>query len=419
MMLDGNLDPKLLQAFATSVAIGLLIGLERERRPSARAGLRTFALVAMLGTLSAMLGQLTGSAWLPAAGLLVVGAMMISSYLTQPDASDPGTTTVVAVLVCYCLGAAVWHGQTQLAVMLAITTTVLLYFKAELEGITERLTSRDLISILQFAVLSLVVLPILPDRDLGPYQALNPHQIWLMVVLIAGVSLAGYAALRFVGVKHGAPVIGLLGGLVSSTATTLVFARHASKDDKFVPTAVVVILLANLTMMARLVVIAGVLAPGLLKLIVAALLPGWLVGLAAAFIVWRKQDGHGELPMPAVRNPTEIRVALGFGLMYALILLCTAWLSDALGDKGLYGVALVSGLTDVDAITISSLRLLQLQKLSEQPVVVAIALAVLANLFFKSALVVGVGGAALARRTLPSLALVAAAIGASVGLTLA
>jgi uncharacterized membrane protein (DUF4010 family) len=122
--------------------------------------------------------------------------------------------------------------------------------------------------------------------------------------------------------------------------------------------------------------------------------------------------------MPEVRNPTEIRSALGFGLMYALILVCAAWLSDALGDKGLYGVALVSGLTDVDAITLSSLRLLQLHKLSEQPVMVAIALAVLSNLVFKLALVAGVGGVALARRTLPSLALVAVTIGTSVATTL-
>jgi uncharacterized membrane protein (DUF4010 family) len=415
---DTTPDLTHLEAFATSVAIGLLIGLERERRPSARAGLRTCALVALLGTLAAMLGQIAASTWLPAAGLAIIGLMMISSYFTQPDPSDPGTTTVVAVLVCYCLGAAVWFGYVQLAVMLAITTTVLLYFKAELEGITERLTSRDLISILQFAVLSLVVLPILPNRGFGPFQALNPHQIWLMVVLIAGVSLTGYAALRLVGARHGAPVIGMLGGLVSSTATTLVFSRHARQDSQLVPTAVVVILLANLTMIARLVTIVGLLAPAVLRLILTALLPGLLIGLATALLVWRRQERRDELPMPEVRNPTEIRSALGFGLMYALILVCAAWLSDALGDKGLYGVALVSGLTDVDAITLSSLRLLQLHKLSEQPVMVAIALAVLSNLVFKLALVAGVGGVALARRTLPSLALVAVTIGTSVATTL-
>ena len=127
----------------------------------------------------------------------------------------------------YALGAATWYGYDQLAVMLAIGTTVLLYFKAQLRGIATRLEARDWISMLQFGVLSLVILPILPDREYGPYDALNPHQIWLMVVLIAGVSLAGYAALQLAGARYGAAFVGVFGGLASSTATTLVYARKA------------------------------------------------------------------------------------------------------------------------------------------------------------------------------------------------
>ncbi|MCC6658049.1 MAG: MgtC/SapB family protein, partial [Rhodocyclaceae bacterium] len=216
--------PPQLQAFITSLAVGLLMGLERERRRSAKAGLRTFALVALLGTLSGLLAEQADAGWIIAAGLLAVGAMIIAAYLNQPDdAGDPGTTSVVAILVCYCLGAAIWFGHGALAVMLAIAVTVLLYFKAELHGISHRLTPKDLISILQFAVLSFVILPILPDRDYGPYLAFNPYQAWLMVVLVSGVSLAGYAALRLAGPQHGAPMMGLLGGLVSSTATTAVF----------------------------------------------------------------------------------------------------------------------------------------------------------------------------------------------------
>ena len=161
--------PPHLQAFMTSLAIGLLIGLERERRSSAKAGLRTFALVALLGTLSGLLAEKAGSGWILAAGLLAVGAMIIAAYINRPDdAGDPGTTSVVAILVCYCLGAAVWFGYGTLAVMLGIATTVLLYFKAELHGLSSQLTSKDLISILQFAVLTFVILPILPDRNYGP-----------------------------------------------------------------------------------------------------------------------------------------------------------------------------------------------------------------------------------------------------------
>ncbi len=410
--------PPHLQAFMTSLAIGLLVGLERERRSSAKAGLRTFALVALLGTLSGMLSEQAGAGWILAAGLLMVGATIIAAYLKQPDdAGDPGTTSVVALLVCYCLGAAVWFGYGTLAVMLGIATTALLYFKAELHGLSSKLTPKDIISMLQFAVLSLVILPILPDRNYGPYEALNPYQAWLMVVLVSGVSLAGYAAMRLAGPQHGAPMMGLLGGLVSSTATTVVFSRHARAHAALTRTAMVVIMIASLMVLLRLTVMAAVVAPAIIEPLAKVLTGGLVLGLAVTVFGWRRLEAQGELPMPEVRNPTEIRTALGFGALYAAVLFCSAWLSDVAGAKGMYAVALASGLTDVDAITLSSLRLFSLDRLSAAEAVTSIALAVLSNLTFKAGLVITLGGWGLARRTLPAMLAVAAGIG--IGLFLA
>lgn len=404
--------PPHLQAFMTSLAIGLLIGLERERRSSAKAGLRTFALVALLGTLSGLLAEKTGSGWILSAGLLSVGAMIIAAYINRPDdAGDSGTTSVVAILVCFCLGAAVWFGYGTLAVMLGIATTVLLYFKAELHGLSSQLTSKDLISILQFAVLSFVILPILPDRNYGPYEALNPYQAWLMVVLVSGVSLAGYAALRLAGPQHGAPMMGLLGGLVSSTATTVVFSRHAHAHVALARTAMVVIMIASLMVLLRLTVMAAVVAPDVIEPLAKVFAGGLVLGLAVTAFGWRRLEAQGELPMPEVRNPTELRTALGFGALYAVVLFCSAWLSDVAGTKGMYAVALASGLTDVDAITLSSLRLFSIDKLSAGQAVTAIALAVLSNLTFKAGLIVTLGGWKLARLTLPAMLAVAAGIG--------
>ena len=165
-----------LPRFITSLAVGLLIGLERERSPAAKAGLRTFALVALFGTVAAMLSEETATPWLLTGGLLVVGLMIIVAYLREREESaDPGTTTVAAIVLCYGLGAMIWHGYSTLAVMLAIVTTMLLYFKSELRGITQKLSRRDLTSMLQFAVLSFIILPILSDRNFGPYDALNPR----------------------------------------------------------------------------------------------------------------------------------------------------------------------------------------------------------------------------------------------------
>lgn len=406
-----------VQAFAVSLGIGLLIGLERERKTDAKAGLRTFALSALFGCLAAMLGEKSGSGWIIAVGMLILAAMMITALASDPqDDGDPGTTSVVALMVCYGLGALVWYGQATLAVMLAIATTVLLYFKAQLQDVTRSLTHKDLISILQFGVLSMVVLPILPNQDYGPYQALNPHQIWWMVVLISGLSLAGYAALRFVGNRHGAPLLGFFGGLVSSTATTMVFARHARADEKLTETATLVILIANLVVTVRLGIVAAMLAPSLLAPLAGVLGAGLALGLVVALIKWRMLTAAGELPLPEVKNPTEIRTALSFGFLYGAVLLLSSWLQDVAGSGGLYLVALASGLTDVDAITLSTLRLFNQQTLTANPAVVAIGLASLSNLIFKSGLVIAIGGKGLAHRVLPGLAAIGVGFVAGIAL---
>lgn len=402
-----------LESFALSIAIGLLMGLERERRPSAGAGLRTFALVALLGSLAALLAERGAGPWILVVGFAAVAAMIIAAHLRQPDPEDPGTTSVVALLVCYCLGALVWFGYPRIAVMLGIASTVLLYLKTELRGIASRLTPADYASMLQFGVLSLVILPVLPNRDFGPYHAFNPYQIWLMVVLIAGMSLAGYAALRLVGPRSGAPLIGLFGGLVSSTATTLVFARDARRNPGMTTTATVVILLANVIMMLRVAGIVGVLAPGLLPGTLITLAGGLVPATAVAAYGWAKLRRAESSPMPQVRNPTELRAALGFGLMYGIVLFLSAWLSDIAGETGIYGVALVSGLTDVDAITLSSLRLFAMTQLAGETAITAIGLAVVANLVFKFGLSAAIAGGGLARGVLPGMVMAAIGIGVS------
>jgi uncharacterized membrane protein (DUF4010 family) len=387
-----------LPLFLTSLSIGLLIGLERERNPSAKAGLRTFTLVAVFGTLIAMLASQSGSSWLLGAGLLAVAAMIISVYMNTPtENNDPGTTTVAALLVCYSLGALVWYGMTELAIMLAIATTTLLYFKPELQGWSQRLTRRDLVSILQFSVLSFVILPILPDNSYGPYNAFNPHNAWMMVVLISGLSLAGYVALHWTGHRYGAPLLGVFGGLASSTATTMVYARHSKTSENMVRLSAVVILIASQVVLIRLAVVSAVVSPGVIGKLLPPMGLGLLFGLVFTLLGWRRLHTSSELPMPQTANPTEIHAALGFGLLYVIVLLCSAWLSDIAGSSGLYIVAMISGLTDVDAITLSSLRLFSLDKLSGNQAVAAIAIAFISNMLFKFGMLFFIGGRALAK----------------------
>ncbi len=394
-------DLSILPRYLVAIALGLLMGLERERNPSAKAGLRTFALTGLFGVLASHIADMTDSPWMIVAGLVLTGAMIVAAYARKPNEDgDPGTTTVSALLICYGLGVLCWFNQLQLAAMLGIGATILLYFKAELRGISQTLTRRDLISILQFAVLSLIVLPLLPNVGYGPYGAINPHQIWWMVVLISGLSLAGYAALRIVGQQHGAILVGLLGGLVSSTATTLTFSRHGRQSESLKNLAIIVIVLANLVVLVRLSIITGLLAGGVLSALIPILLGGLIAGTLAAVYGLRKLKPGPEAPELTLSNPTEIRTALTFGLIYAAVLLASAWLSDYAGAKGLYAVAAVAGLTDVDAITLSTLRLHNLDQIATTQAVNAITLAFLSNLVFKSGLVLLIGGWQVARHAI-------------------
>jgi uncharacterized membrane protein (DUF4010 family) len=387
-----------LPQFLTSLAIGLLIGLERERNPSAKAGLRTFTLVSLFGTLTAMLATKSGATWLLAAGMLAVGAMIISVYVHKPvEDNDPGTTTIAALLVCYGLGAMIWYDQPMLAVMLAVVVTILLYFKPELHGMTLRMTRRDVVSILQFSVLTFVVLPILPDQNYGPYGAFNPHQAWLMVVLVSGLSLAGYVALHWTGHRYGAPLLGFLGGLASSTATTLVYARQSKVSADMVKLSAVVILIASQVVMIRLMVMSAAVSAGILPSLIPVLGLALIFGVIATVFDWRRLATSFNLPIPESYNPTEIHAAVGFALLYVAVLLCSAWLSDIAGSKGLYVVSVVGGLTDMDAVTLSSLRLFSLHKLTTQQAVTSIAFANLSNMLFKFGIAIFIGGRGLAK----------------------
>ena len=404
--------------FLTSLALGLLLGLQRERTPSAKAGLRTFALVALFGTVSGLIAAAADSAWIIAAGLVLVGLMIIAAYRHEDERpeADSGTTTMIAVLLCFGLGVMVWYDRTQLAVAIAIAATVLLHFKAELHGFSERISQQDLASILQFAVLSFIVLPLLPDRGLGPHGALNPYHIWLMVVLVSGVSLAGYLALRLLGAKESLFLVGAFGGLVSSTATTLVYARQGKIESAMIPIGGAIIVISNVVVLARLAVISAVVAPSALPVVLPVLACGLALGLAALAPRLRGVIAAPALKVPDLSNPTQLRVALGFGVLYAVVLAGSAWLSERAGSEGLYTLAVVSGFVDVDAITLSSLSLSNSGKITAAVAATTIGLAYFSATALKLGVLLVMGNAEMLKRC--ALALVAPGLGVAAGLLL-
>lgn len=415
-----------------SLGIGLLIGLERERDRTRVAGLRTFGFVSFLGTLLTIIGQkLNILVWILPIGLFAIVILGGVAYLSERwniengtrtneiatlIENEPGITTQAALLITYCFGILIALQMITLVVMLAIITTMLLYFKPELHGIAQNLSRRDLLSILQFGILSFIVLPILPNHNVGPYHALNPHQIWIMVVLISGINLAGYIALRLVGQRYGAPLLGIFGGLVSSTATTLIYSRQGKNaTPTMIQLALVIILLANLVVMLRLAGLVAVMSD--MELVIKSTPvfgTAFLFGLIGVVYAWRGLEKQTSLAKLEVKNPTEIKTALTFGGLYAIVLVATAWLSDIAGSSGLYTIAMVSGLTDVDAITLSSIRLYDLHNLTADQVVTAISLAIIANMIFKFSLVLFIAGGKLAKQCAFGMSIVA--LGVLIGL---
>jgi uncharacterized membrane protein (DUF4010 family) len=391
-----------LHAFVISLALGLMMGLERERRGGTNAGLRTFGLVGVAGTAAAMIAQQTGSPWLLPVMVAGLVAMMIAADQHRGDADEqPDTTTTVALLLCFLFGVMLWHGHTRLTVALALGATALLYFKAELHGATQRLTRQDIVSFLQFALITFVVLPVLPDQGYGPYGVLNPYTIWLMVVLTSGLSLAGYATLRLAAQATAVPLLGLLGGLVSSTATTLVFARKVRDDPKHAGTAFVIVTLANLVVPMRMAVLAAVLAPAVLPVLIPVLAAGVVAGAALPLRGWlAMRSSHA--PAPDYGNPTNLRHALMFGAIFAVVLVVSAAFHDQAGEMGVYAVAAVSGLADMDAIAISTFKLLTGGLLTPAQAAIAVVIALAANMAFKATLVLVVAGRALAARVAAS-----------------
>ena len=346
--------------------------------------MRTFALVALLGTLAASAGDPT---WTVPVGLAAVAAMLIVAYSREPAHEDPGTTTVVAALVCYLLGVLAGVGEPALAGALAIGVTALLYFKPEIEGISTALKRHEQVSVLQFLVVTFIVLPILPDRGYGPYAALNPRNIWLMVVLVSGIGLASYVALRAAGSRHGVLMTGILSGLLSSTAATVLYARRSRESAAMERLAFAVVPLANLVPLARIAVLAAVVAPALLANLAPLLGAALAAGLGAAVFFVRGVE-RGDAPVPESANPAEMGTALRFGALYAIVLLAAAWLADVAGHRGLYAAALAAGTVDIDPIVLSALKLFNAGDVPERAAVAMIALAYLANVAFKLGILV-------------------------------
>jgi uncharacterized membrane protein (DUF4010 family) len=383
----------LLHQIALATGLGLLVGLQRQWATREIAGIRTFPLITLLGLILTVLAQGYGG-WLPAAGILSVVALMVIANVARWNAGDSagtGITTEIAALVMYGVGAMLAMDLAAPAVVTTGLVAVLLHWKDPLHTFVKRIGESDFDAIVGFVLIAFVILPVLPNQDFGPYSVLNPFEIWLMVVLIVGISMAGYVAFKFFGTRAGAVVAGITGGLISSTATTVGYARRSRENPARSPAAALVVTLASVVVFGRVLVEIAVVAPDIFGETAPPLIAMGVLMLLIALVLLFRAPGEHDAEASDPEPPSDLKSAIVFGGLYAAVLLAVSFAREYLGEGGLYGVAALSGLTDMDAITLSTAQLVKGGGIAADVGWRLILVGSLSNLVFKSGVVAVLG----------------------------
>lgn len=385
---------EIAQKLGLATGLGLLVGIQREWTKPHVAGVRTFTLLTVLGTVVGIFSENAGN-WLIVATLLAVALMLVVGnfvkYVDEED-TDPGLTTQTAALVMYLVGVGIALDYRLLSIMVGGGTAVLLHWKERLHRFVQRLGKADLKAIIQLVLIALVILPILPNESYDPYEVLNPFEIWMMVCLIVGISLGGYIASKFLGARTGALVGGVLGGLISSTATSVSYARRTRQSPSQASLAAVVIMMASTIVFGRVLVEIAIVTPEIWMQIVWPLIAmmGWMLLITVTFFFTRGKQQADVAPQD--EDPSEIRAAIVFGVLYAAVLFAVAAVKENFGTEALYAVATLSGLTDMDAITLSTAQMVKKDNLEVGVGWRMILVGAMSNLLFKG-LAVGFLGA--------------------------
>jgi uncharacterized membrane protein (DUF4010 family) len=401
--------------FLLSLALGLLIGIERERAFSGENrhipfGARTFALIALLGTLASHLANAGVGIVLAAFTALIV----VAAYLRPPIEGryDSGTTTEVAAVITFGLG---WiaHGEPRLAAMLGVIVVLVLWLKPRIHAFAHGgLRDQEVKAALTFLVIALVVLPLLPDRTVDPWGIANPSKLWLLFVLIGGVGFAGYIAVRALGPTRGLATAGFFAGLVSSTAATLSLSQRTEAQPEFAGAFATGIVLANVASAIAQTLVVAVAAPALLRdaviLLGAPILVGALGTLAAVRFLARRDRPSPDAAFQ-LANPLELKPALAMAAAFAAVLAVAAVAGRMFGTSGVIVTAAIAGTNDVHAATLAASTLSTAGSITPRDALLAILVAFVVNMIVKVTIVGVVGGRRLLATTAPPLVAMAAA----------
>ncbi|MEO8500702.1 MAG: MgtC/SapB family protein [Vicinamibacteria bacterium] len=401
--------------FGTALGLGLLLGFERQRKQKPNeeefAGARTFALVSLLGAAAAHLQLTLQLSWFLPVAFLAVAALTVASFVITSQKGNVGATTEVSALLTFAFGALCATGEEGLATALAVCTLLLLSMKAWSIETAQHIESEDIKAVLKFSIITVIVLPLLPNQAYGPepMNVLNPYKVWLMVVLISGLNFASYVLVKVLGQEHGIPLTGILGGLVSSTAVTLGFSQRSRREPQMSSSLALGILMAWTVMFFRVLIAVAVINAGLARrLAVGVGILATVSLLSCAFLYTRRASGERGM-VKSGSNPFELGEAVKFGLLFGLVTLAAKAAEVYFGSAGLYLAGAIAGLTDVDAIALSMANLADGNADMTGVAARTILIAVMANTVTKTVMAASVGSRELRNRMLPFAALLMAA----------
>jgi uncharacterized membrane protein (DUF4010 family) len=394
--------------FAISLALGALVGVERERTrlhgagegASLPGGVRTFPLFALLGCTLAWLGEHYGPPVF-AVGLAGFALLVVAIYVVTSLGGDVGATTEAAAFLTFVVGAMVYAGEPLLASAIAVAMTVLLSARERLHDLARKIEAEDLYAALTLAVVTVIVLPLLPDRGYGPWAVWNPFRIWLLVVFISAIGFGGYVGVKLLGAGRGIALAGLFGGIVSSTAATLSMSGRSKEEPGLSRAFAAGIALAWGAMFVRVIAEVAAVDAALLERVLPPIAAAAVTGLAGAGIAtWHANRASGTAPA-AYRNPFRLVSALKFAFLFGAVLIVAKAAQVRFQDKGVLVAAALTGLFDVDAMTLSAARLSKEGQLAPATAASAVFLAAGANTVMKAALALALGAGALRRVLLP------------------
>ncbi|OGU56725.1 MAG: hypothetical protein A2V66_04650 [Ignavibacteria bacterium RBG_13_36_8] len=377
--------PALWQRIVIALLIGLLIGVERERKRKTSegsfAGIRTFPLISILGFLAALISSFTTiEAYLII--FMSFGILVAISYYFSAKKGGIGGTNEITLLLVFVLGSLVYWGHILLSAALAVILLMFLTLKAEFHTFAGAIEQEDIFATLKFAIITIIILPLLPNEAFDPFNVLNPRKIWYMVVLIAGISFVGYVLFKLIGAKRGIQVLSILGGLASSTALTLSF-THQSKDiKKYSRNFAAGIVLASTILFPRILIIVFIVNRSLAEALLFPVLLFTTVGIFMSLLIWRKSKSS-EMEEVQLTNPFKLMIALKFGLLFAVILFVSSAAQHYLGNKGVYYTSMFAGFADLDAIALTIVDLLK-KNLTINVATISIVIAFTANTIVKA-----------------------------------